>query len=81
LKKEDVKEFLFEKARNPLHAFSEENIQARYREFSPGALVPIAQRKEDIMVIVAGGAGKHSCCLLSFGSPSLSVTRPIRWKD
>jgi hypothetical protein len=62
-----------------LRAFSAENIQARYQAFSPGDLVPIASRAEDFMIVVAGGAGKHSCCLLSFGSPSLSVTRPICW--
>jgi len=31
---------------------------------------------KDILVLVAGGTGKHSCSLPSFG-PTVSVTRAI----
>jgi len=79
--KNDVKAFLFENARIPVSAFSEENIRQRYSDVAPDSRIPIAKRKEDIMVLVAGGAGKHSCCLLTLGSPSLSVTRSIAWKE
>jgi hypothetical protein len=79
--KNDVKAFLFENARIPVSAFSVENIRQRYSGFAPDSLIPIAKRKEDIMVIVAGGAGKHSCCLLTFGTPSLSITRLITWRE
>ena len=40
------------------------------------ALVPMVPRAEDILVLVAGGAGKHSAALLSFGA-TVSVTRQI----
>ncbi len=40
------------------------------------ALVPMVPRAEDILVLVAGGAGKHSAALLSFGA-TVSVTRRI----
>ena len=40
------------------------------------ALIPAVPSPDDILVLVAGGAGKHSCALPSFG-PTLSVTRAI----
>jgi hypothetical protein len=40
------------------------------------ALVAMVPRAEDILVLVAGGAGKHSAALLSFGA-TVSVTRQI----
>ena len=40
-------------------------------------LVPLVPSADDILVLVAGGAGKHSAVLPSFGA-TVSVTRPIR---
>jgi hypothetical protein len=40
------------------------------------ALIPIAPRAKDILVLVAGGDGKHSAALPSFGA-TVSVTRQI----
>ena len=40
------------------------------------ALSPIASRLEDIIVIVAGGPGRHSLWIPGWGS-SVSVTLPI----
>jgi hypothetical protein len=42
----------------------------------PDALVPIVPTADDILVLVAGGAGKHSAALPSFGA-TVSVTRQI----
>ncbi|HOD74180.1 MAG TPA: hypothetical protein PKM13_06550, partial [Candidatus Bipolaricaulis anaerobius] len=79
LSKADVQAFLFEHARIPLSAISEENIRQRHADLPADGSIPVARRKEDIMVVVAGGAGKQSCCLPSFGSPTQSVTRRIDW--
>jgi hypothetical protein len=79
--KDDVKAFLFEHARVPRSALSEENIRQRHVDLAPDALIPVARQAGDLMVVVAGGPGKHSCCLPSFGTPSLSVTRRINWKQ
>ncbi len=80
LSKDDIRSFLVERSGIPRHDFSEDNIRERYGQFAPDALVPMAARTEDILIIVAGGIGKHSCCLHTFGLPSLSVTRKIHWK-
>ena len=51
-----------------------------YRDASLDALAPLAQRAEDFMVVVAGGAGKHSAYVPTFGA-TRSVTVPIRLRD
>lgn len=81
--KADVKEYLFEHARLPLSKFSHENVERRFRIKFPrlaaaslDTLVPIAQHAKDIMVIVLGGAGKHSAFIPTFGG-TRSVTRAL----
>jgi hypothetical protein len=86
--KDDLKQRLYEDARLPLHKFSRENIERRflrkfplrYKDRSLEATVPVAQRWEDIMVIVAGGSGKHSMYVPTFGG-TRSVTRAIARGD
>lgn len=80
--KEQVKDFIFEHARLPLKMLSEENIQHRrnspdrYGEFVDSEFVPVS-RREDIVVMVLGGPGKHSCFVPTFGL-SYSVTKRIK---
>lgn len=81
--KADVQRHIYDEARIPLARFSAANIERRmWRKFPlrfrnlPNASVPIAQRWEDVMVVVAGGAGKHSMYVPTFGA-TRAVTRPI----
>jgi hypothetical protein len=86
--KADVKRYLFEHATLPLGSFSDENIERRFRikwperyaKAGPEARVPITQRAEDIMVVVLGGAGKHSMYIPTFGE-TRSVTRALKLAD
>jgi len=80
--KRDVAEFLFREAVLPPHFISEEN-RRRYRRFRPDVFgqeelgnVPVMSAPEDIVVLVAGGPGKHSLVIPTFGS-SRSVTVEI----
>ena len=75
--KQDVKHFLFEKARVPKAQFSLKHQQDRLAEFPDGAIIPVATEENAIMIIVAGGAGKHSMFLPSFAD-TLSVTKEIK---
>jgi hypothetical protein len=43
---------------------------------APDAMIPMVPNAEDILVLVAGGEGKHSAALPSFGA-TVSVTREI----
>jgi hypothetical protein len=47
-----------------------------FRDKSPDALVPIARDWRDVMIVVAGGAGKHSAVIPTFGM-TRSITRRI----
>jgi hypothetical protein len=81
--KADFKRAVWERARVPVGRFTAENL-ARFRTTDPDGFararpedtVPIARGWRDIMVIVTGGAGKHSAVIPTFGM-TRSVTRPI----
>ncbi|HET7876565.1 MAG TPA: hypothetical protein VFN71_13675 [Methylomirabilota bacterium] len=81
--KADFKRALWQAARVPLARFSAENL-ARFATIHPEGfkdrpaetLVPIARDWRDLMVVVAGGAGKHSAVIPTFGA-TRSVTRRI----
>ncbi|MBI2869359.1 MAG: hypothetical protein HYX96_05995 [Chloroflexi bacterium] len=80
--KEQVKDFIFERARLPLGRLAETHIAFRkecrntFGEFADAESVPVARRK-DIVVLVIGGEGKHSSFAPTFGA-SQSVTKPVR---
>jgi len=86
--KADVKRYLFEHARLPLSRFSEENIARRFRaklatryaNASLDTMIPMLQTAEDFIVIVVGGAGKHSAYMPTFGT-TRAVTRPLKNRD
>ena len=83
MKKEDVKTFIFEHSQIPFSRFSEENVERwkrtwpeRYRDAGPETLIPVASSKDDIILLVSGGAGKHSLIMPTFGL-SRAVTMPL----
>ncbi len=64
-----IQDFLYDKARVPLAWISKEN-QARYEEaghFPENDAFRVAPTPDDIHVAVAGGPGKHSAWIPSFG--------------
>ena len=81
--KADFKRRLWESTHVRLGRFSPENI-ARFATIAPDRFlgrpaeteVPWCVRPEDLMVIVAGGPGKHSAVVPTFGA-TRSVTLPI----
>jgi hypothetical protein len=80
--KEQVKEYIFTNARIPLKNISEGHIQyrskqpERYGEFISSQMIPVA-KKEDIVIMVLGGAGRHSCFIPTFGLNNM-VTKIIK---
>ncbi|MFC1928691.1 hypothetical protein ACFLXK_03695 [Chloroflexota bacterium] len=70
--KSDVKQFIHEKARIPRRKFHEKIIQGLYRDLDEDALISVVANKEELVVIVVGGPGKHSSFL-----PALSYSQPI----
>ncbi len=81
--KTDFKRALWERARVPLSRFDPSNLErfavihpAGFKDRPPDTLAPIARECSDIMVVVAGGAGKHSVLIPTFGA-TRSVTQRI----
>jgi hypothetical protein len=80
--KEQVKEYIYENARVPLKNISEGHLRyrakqpERYGEFIRSEMIPIA-KKEDIVVMVLGGPGRHSCFIPTFGLNNM-VTKIIK---
>jgi hypothetical protein len=81
--KRDLKRALFDRARVRLGAFSAENLArfatidpARFRDRSPDDTVTVAVTPDDVMVVVAGGPGKHSAIVPTFGA-TRAVTVPV----
>ena len=48
---------------------------------APDTMVPIVRSADDISIIVAGGAGKHSCWQPTFGDGTQPTRRTIARKD
>jgi hypothetical protein len=81
--KADFKRALWERAQVPLSRFDSSNIErfavihpAGFKDRPPETRAPIAREWSDIMVVVAGGAGKHSVFVPTFGA-TRSVTLKI----
>ncbi len=83
-----VKRYILEHATIPRSKFSaaifERRIRAgfpaRFADAGPDEPVPVAQRADDVMVVVIGGAGKHSMFIPTFGA-TRSITRALKLRD
>jgi hypothetical protein len=78
--KTDFKRRFWERAHVPISAFTAENLARfvaiapeRFKGRPPDARVPWCETAEDVSVIVAGGPGKHSSIVPTFGA-TRSVT-------
>ena len=86
--KRDAKLFLQQHAQLPLGKFSKENIERRFRvtfkeKYAKAGLdAPVftVQNADDIIIVVIGGAGKHSAYIPTFGATK-AVTRALQRKD
>ena len=75
-------------AQLPLGKFSKENIERRFRvtfkeKYAKAGLdAPVftVQNADDIIIVVIGGAGKHSAYIPTFGATK-AVTRALKRKD
>ena len=79
---------MYEHARVPLSKFSDENVNRRLRKRMPeeyakaglDALVPVVKSPDNLIVVVIGGAGKHSAFIPTFGN-TRAVTRALVHAD
>lgn len=84
--KNEVKKYVFEKARLPLGLLRQGGMFGMHdwphvpASAPDDTMVPIADSEQHILVIVTGGAGKHSSYLPTFGITH-SVTKAIAGRD
>jgi hypothetical protein len=85
--KEDAQKFLFEEARVPLDHIPQTSwewirtMRPHLQEiFEKGGKLPLVDHWEEIQVVVAGGAGKHSAFIPTFGATK-PITRAIALRD
>jgi hypothetical protein len=86
--KADVKRYLHEHAQMPLGSFSRDNAERRFRRkfgglytsAGPDTMIPVVRNVDDLIVVVIGGAGKHSAFIPTFGA-TRSVTRALKLRD
>ena len=86
LSKQDVREYVFQNARMPLRRlegiahYGNRNWPRWIDESDPEAMVPIVQSADDVVVVVAGGDGRHSAWLAGWGVTRV-VTQEIERPD
>lgn len=83
-KKDDIRQFLYEKARIPAKSNFpryQKYIKTRLKKWTgpltPETMMPIIDEPAHIKIIVAGGSGKHSQYVSSFGGTHM-VTKVIK---
>ena len=78
LSKTDVRQYIYQNARMPMHRlkdvahYGNRNWPSWVDETNPNTLVPIVREADDIVIVVAGGDGRHSAWLSGWG-----VTRVV----
>jgi hypothetical protein len=77
-----IQQYLFSKARlrlGDLRAVGKaaKLVMQHYNPLDDNEMIPLTTTPDDILILVAGGAGKHSMAIPSFGM-TRSVTREIR---
>lgn len=81
--KDDVRRYVFEHARNPLRDLKRGGLWGMHHwpdsfaAFEDDDEVPMVERPDDIAIAVAGGPGRHSACVHSWGATRSASRRVI----
>lgn len=76
--KDDIRRFVFEQVRIPRAQWERGGMAGMFPDRFPDAdMKPIVKAPEDLLIVVVGGFGRHSCWLPTFGDTTRAVTRII----
>jgi len=85
ISKANIREFVFRNARVPRAQWEAGGMFGmgigEDGAFPGESALPLIRKPEHLMIIVAGGPGRHSCWMPTFGAMTRSVTRTIKRKD
>lgn len=83
--KRELREYLFTHARIPRAEWQSAGMfgmpGSGNNHFPNDHALPMFRKPDYLMIIVAGGAGRHSCWLPTFGAGTRAVTRAVARKD
>ena len=82
--KRTLRDYIFEHARVPREIWKRGgcyNERMNADDFPGAAAIPFIKKPDDLIVIVAGGPGRHSCWMPTVGNIALSATKPITRRD
>ena len=78
LSKADIRQHIFNHARLPREVWLQGGMAGMFDDHFPNeTMVPIVRKPDDLLIIVVGGFGRHSCWLPTFGDATRAVTRQI----
>ncbi|MGR8949680.1 MAG: hypothetical protein ACU84Q_16685 [Gammaproteobacteria bacterium] len=76
--KHKIRQHVFEHARLPRDVWAQGGMAGMFEDkFPHETMVPILKQPEDLLIIVVGGFGRHSCWLPTFGDTTRAVTMSI----
>jgi hypothetical protein len=75
--KVQLKDYVYRNARIPKKAYSKKHQEIQFADYREDDLIPVIQKPEDLMVVVAGGAGKHTLFCPTYAIRTGSVTKKI----
>jgi len=81
LSKDDVREYVYQNARMPLRQlvgvahYGNRNWPSWVDEANPDTMIPIVRSADDLVVVVAGGDGRHSAWLAGWGVTRISTQK------
>ncbi len=82
LAKDDIRRFVFEQVRLPRTLWAQGGMAGMFLDLFAGEdMLPIIKAPEDLLIVVVGGFGRHSCWLPTFGDTTRAVTRLIARAD
>lgn len=80
--KDAIREFVFAHVRLPREQWLRGGMAGMFPDAFPDApRMPIIRTPADLLIIVVGGFGRHSCWLPTFGETTRAVTRPLARAD
>ncbi|BAW30750.1 MAG TPA: hypothetical protein PLO64_02930 [Methanothermobacter sp.] len=78
--KEDVKDYIHENAMVPLD-LADRGGRSFDKKLAEDNMVRITRSRDDIVIVVAGGIGRHTLVAPGFGESSKSITKPLKLKN
>ncbi|MGB1879994.1 MAG: hypothetical protein ACPHTD_04695 [Gammaproteobacteria bacterium] len=80
--KKAIRSYVFEHARIPRALWAQGGMAGMFEDLFPHeARLPIIKTPDDLLIIVVGGFGRHSCWLPTFGDTTRAVTRAVTHAD